>query len=78
MYLKERVYWDTLARVLRLDGREGEEGGQQNGNLTRERARASVVGSIHRRKWVTFSSIYEKSFYHGEKELFTFSIDMES
>ena len=36
MYLKERVYWDTLARVLRLDGREGEEGGQQNGNLTRE------------------------------------------
>ena len=37
MYLKERVYWDTLARVLRLDGREGEEGGQQNGNLTRER-----------------------------------------
>ena len=46
--------------------------------ISRERARASVVGSIHRRKWVTFSSIYEKSFYHGEKELFTFSIDMES
>ncbi len=60
MYLKERVYWDTpLARVLRLDGR-GEEGGQQNGNLTREReSLLAAVGSIHRRKWVTFSSIYE-------------------
>ena len=43
MYLKERVYWDTLARVLRLDGREGEEGGQQNGNLTRERESSSAM-----------------------------------
>ena len=61
-----------------MEEKEKKEDNKMAISRERERARASVVGSIHRRKWVTFSSIYEKSFYHQEKELFTFSIDMES
>ena len=82
MYLKERVYWDTpLARVLRLDGR-GEEGGQQNGNLTRERER---VFQRQQDLYTAENGLHFQAYTSSlllplprEKELFTFSIDMES